>query len=30
MSARELERFRLRNTGFVFQGFNLFPALTVL
>ena len=30
MSARELERFRLRNTGFVFQGFNLFPALTAL
>ena len=24
---RELERFRLRHTGFVFQGFNLFPAL---
>lgn len=24
-----LERFRLRNTGFVFQGFNLFPALRV-
>lgn len=23
------ERFRLRNTGFVFQGFNLFPALQV-
>ncbi len=23
-----LERFRLRHTGFVFQGFNLFPALT--
>ena len=30
MSARELERFRLRYTGFVFQGFNLFPALTAL
>jgi putative ABC transport system ATP-binding protein len=30
LSARELERFRLRNTGFVFQGFNLFPALTAL
>ncbi|WP_300614698.1 ABC transporter ATP-binding protein [Dokdonella sp.] len=27
LSARERERFRLRNTGFVFQGFNLFPAL---
>lgn len=26
----ELERFRLRHTGFVFQGFNLFPALTAL
>ena len=24
-----LERFRLRHTGFVFQGFNLFPALQV-
>ena len=23
----ELDRFRLRHTGFVFQGFNLFPAL---
>ncbi len=30
MSARELERFRLRYTGFVFQGFNLFPALTAM
>lgn len=28
MSRRELERFRLLHTGFVFQGFNLFPALT--
>lgn len=28
MSRRELERFRLSHTGFVFQGFNLFPALT--
>ena len=26
----ELERFRLQHTGFVFQGFNLFPALTAL
>ena len=26
--ARALERFRLQHTGFVFQGFNLFPALT--
>ena len=25
---RALENFRLRHTGFVFQGFNLFPALT--
>ncbi|VCU69304.1 putative ABC transporter ATP-binding protein/MT1014 [Pigmentiphaga humi] len=25
---QELERFRLMHTGFVFQGFNLFPALT--
>ncbi len=30
MRPKELERFRLRHTGFVFQGFNLFPALTVL
>lgn len=30
MRSRELERFRLHNTGFVFQGFNLFPALTSL
>ena len=30
MGARALERFRLRHTGFVFQGFNLFPALTAL
>jgi putative ABC transport system ATP-binding protein len=27
-SKRELDRFRLQHTGFVFQGFNLFPALT--
>lgn len=26
----DLERFRLEHTGFVFQGFNLFPALTAL
>lgn len=26
----ELERFRLQHTGFVFQGFNLFPALSAL
>ncbi|TAL73393.1 MAG: ABC transporter ATP-binding protein [Rhodanobacter sp.] len=28
LSLSELERFRLLHTGFVFQGFNLFPALT--
>lgn len=28
MGKGALERFRLRHTGFVFQGFNLFPALT--
>lgn len=28
MDKRTLERFRLHHTGFVFQGFNLFPALT--
>ncbi len=28
MTKRQLERFRLQHTGFVFQGFNLFPALT--
>ncbi|NII11117.1 ABC transporter ATP-binding protein [Oleiagrimonas sp. C23AA] len=28
MDARRLETFRLLHTGFVFQGFNLFPALT--
>lgn len=28
MGRRDLERFRLLHTGFVFQGFNLFPALT--
>jgi putative ABC transport system ATP-binding protein len=30
LSPKALEKFRLRNTGFVFQGFNLFPALTSL
>ncbi|GAA0723363.1 ABC transporter ATP-binding protein [Dokdonella soli] len=30
LKARELEHFRLRHTGFVFQGFNLFPALNAL
>lgn len=28
MNKRRLEKFRLQHTGFVFQGFNLFPALT--
>lgn len=28
LSPRALEAFRLKHTGFVFQGFNLFPALT--
>jgi putative ABC transport system ATP-binding protein len=30
LKPQELERFRLRHTGFVFQGFNLFPALNAL
>ncbi len=30
MSPPQLERFRLHHTGFVFQGFNLFPALTAV
>ena len=30
MSRRELSRFRRENIGFIFQGFNLFPALTAL
>lgn len=30
LGRRALERFRLHHTGFVFQGFNLFPALTAL
>ncbi len=30
LKKHELERFRLLHTGFVFQGFNLFPALTAL
>lgn len=30
LNARALERFRLHHTGFVFQGFNLFPALSAL
>lgn len=28
LGKRQLERFRLRHTGFVFQGFNLFASLT--
>jgi putative ABC transport system ATP-binding protein len=28
LSEKERERFRLRHTGFIFQGYNLFPALT--
>jgi putative ABC transport system ATP-binding protein len=28
LSPREREHFRLRNCGFIFQGYNLFPALT--
>jgi putative ABC transport system ATP-binding protein len=30
LSERDLDRFRLKNCGFVFQGFNLFNALTAL
>ncbi|HEV2607285.1 MAG TPA: ABC transporter ATP-binding protein [Xanthomonadaceae bacterium] len=30
LNESQIERFRLRHTGFVFQGFNLFPALTAL
>ncbi|MGA9333346.1 MAG: ABC transporter ATP-binding protein [Rudaea sp.] len=30
LSRAQLERFRLHHTGFVFQGFNLFPALTAV
>ena len=30
LDERQIEHFRLRHTGFVFQGFNLFPALTAL
>lgn len=30
LSDRQREHFRLRNTGFIFQGYNLFPALTAL
>src|SRR5436305_5746442 len=28
MSDKQRERFRLRHCGFIFQGYNLFPALT--
>jgi putative ABC transport system ATP-binding protein len=28
LSAADMERFRLRHTGFIFQGYNLFPALS--
>src|SRR3989442_6297600 len=28
MSERQREHFRLKNCGFIFQGYNLFPALT--
>lgn len=30
MSPKALAQFRLQNIGFIFQGFNLFPALTAL
>ena len=30
LSPKQSERFRLRNSGFIFQGFNLSPALTAL
>ncbi|WP_448600673.1 ABC transporter ATP-binding protein [Thermoleptolyngbya sp.] len=30
MSRSQLSQFRLQNIGFIFQGFNLFPALTAL
>ena len=30
MNSEQLDSFRLHNSGFVFQGFNLFPALTAL
>lgn len=29
-SRTEMERFRLKHTGFIFQGFNLFPSLTAI
>jgi putative ABC transport system ATP-binding protein len=30
MSRSQLSNFRLKNLGFIFQGFNLFPALTAI
>ncbi|MFO0937300.1 MAG: ABC transporter ATP-binding protein [Gemmataceae bacterium] len=30
LSKQQRERFRLANTGFIFQGYNLFPALTAM
>ena len=30
LSSGKIDRFRLENCGFIFQGFNLFPALTAL
>lgn len=30
LPARQLERFRYQHCGYIFQGFNLFPALTAL
>jgi putative ABC transport system ATP-binding protein len=30
LSDAEMEKFRLRHTGFVFQGYNLFPALSAV
>ena len=30
MNDSEREQFRLRNTGFIFQGYNLFPALSAI
>ena len=30
MSEKELQDFRLKNFGYIFQGYNLFPALTAL
>ena len=30
LSDGQMEKFRLRHTGFIFQGYNLFPALTAL